>query len=397
MLPIIDEIQPELYFILRHEIEQTFGKRITTSRDCIELADEIYQRTSFKINANTLRRFFSLVKSQYPPSTATKNILTLYCGFSSFDELAASKKTLSDGVNKDSAIFLKYLITLFKDTYLKHGNDETFTSIVMLTIKYLVANEGLAENFQRAISKTKSGREYYYEKLPNIDKLNSFYGDGLRYYINESRLPEKKIYGYSLLCLRDWLNGNDSGLKTNFDVIRRLSLSKSAPQFIQGRYFAAHLLYISNAGINSSNVLAEAYKTHIALRPISGSPDLSQTFEYSFSEALILTGNFEQALYYIDFLLSTYPQASQKEQPLRNHLLLLKAIAKAKIGVQQEAEAIYYMINVSQFSFLSKKMSMVLALMLSRYIKAGTQDNLRQITELIDELGFLRLRTLLGK
>jgi hypothetical protein len=49
--------------LLEFEIADTFGKNIITSGDCLLLSNDIFDKISFKINSNTLRRFFGVVKS----------------------------------------------------------------------------------------------------------------------------------------------------------------------------------------------------------------------------------------------------------------------------------------------------------------------------------------------
>ncbi|HLG38082.1 MAG TPA: hypothetical protein VI461_00390, partial [Chitinophagaceae bacterium] len=72
---------------LRKELEHSFGRKIITSRDCIQMVEDIYHKTGETVNANTLRRFFGLVKADYPASVSTLNILSKYCGFNSIDEI----------------------------------------------------------------------------------------------------------------------------------------------------------------------------------------------------------------------------------------------------------------------------------------------------------------------
>ena len=65
---------------IKEEIVNIFGRRIVSSRDCIQLSDEIFHKTKLQLNPNTLRRFFGLVKAAYPPSHSTLTILSKYCG-----------------------------------------------------------------------------------------------------------------------------------------------------------------------------------------------------------------------------------------------------------------------------------------------------------------------------
>jgi hypothetical protein len=76
---------------IKEEIVNIFGRRIVSSRDCIQLSDEIFQKTRLQLNPNTLRRFFGLVKAAYPPSHSTLTILSKYCGFQSVEEVTINR------------------------------------------------------------------------------------------------------------------------------------------------------------------------------------------------------------------------------------------------------------------------------------------------------------------
>ena len=56
---------------LRKELENSFGRKVLSSRDCLQMVDDIYQKTGYTINTNTLRRFFGLVKTDYNASPST--------------------------------------------------------------------------------------------------------------------------------------------------------------------------------------------------------------------------------------------------------------------------------------------------------------------------------------
>jgi hypothetical protein len=59
----------------------------------------------------------------------------------------------------------------------------------LLSIQFIsAAAPGAFDRFQRAIAKTRNGQEFYFEQFVNLDELNSFYGDGLRYYFMKNKL-----------------------------------------------------------------------------------------------------------------------------------------------------------------------------------------------------------------
>ncbi|MEI6946660.1 hypothetical protein V9K67_05615 [Paraflavisolibacter sp. H34] len=91
--------------ILKHCIQKEFGRKISTANDCIELSEDIFQKTDETLNSNTLRRFFGLVTYYFNPSKTTLNILARYCLFSSFSEVP-EKLNLEDRktVSNESAL-----------------------------------------------------------------------------------------------------------------------------------------------------------------------------------------------------------------------------------------------------------------------------------------------------
>src|SRR5215204_1479202 len=114
----------EVESVIKGEIQNTFGRRIVSSRDCIQLSDDIFQKTKFQLNPNTLRRFFGLVKAMYPPSHSTLTILSKYCGFHSVDEVITLKKEDS-ATMPDQEQVLHYMVSLFRDITTCHENDNT--------------------------------------------------------------------------------------------------------------------------------------------------------------------------------------------------------------------------------------------------------------------------------
>src|ERR1700753_1264058 len=102
---------------IRKELEHTFGRKIVSSGDCIQMVEDIYKHTGQSVNANTLRRFFGLVKADYPPSSSTLNILARYCGFNSVEEIEKiNGNESSDGDDVKKEEVLRYLVSLFTNT-----------------------------------------------------------------------------------------------------------------------------------------------------------------------------------------------------------------------------------------------------------------------------------------
>ncbi|HTM91362.1 MAG TPA: hypothetical protein VL095_03015, partial [Flavisolibacter sp.] len=112
--------------LLKNEVEECFGKKVISYGDCCDLSEEIFVKTSFRVNPNTLRRFFGLVKTKYLPSFATLDILSRYCGFISVDHFQSTKQAEKTNGGFDEQHILNYLTDIFKKTTVKGQNDQTF-------------------------------------------------------------------------------------------------------------------------------------------------------------------------------------------------------------------------------------------------------------------------------
>lgn len=391
------EIKEAFYALLRKEVEETFGKKIGSSRDCHMLSEEVYTKISFNINSNTLRRIFGLVKSHYSPSLTTLDILSKFCGFASFDEFKKLQSSTHKVSHEDyySNSVLKYLVALFTDTSTKEF-DKTFAAVVKHTIHFIQRHPELCDKFQRAIAKTKNGQEYYYEQCINIDALNSFYGDGLRFYLIEKNTAEAQVLGHSLLCLRNWLSENTSEVIQHHDEVVKHKLTKGFHPMLCGRFFATKLLCASIQGLPIEKILIQAQQRHALIKEQSDSYRIFPYFESVIAPVLLLTGQPEEALYFINYSLNNYPHKhADIDQGIYQSMDLVRALTLVKTGRIKEAEKLFHGIRPSKFYFLTQKTSRIMYLFLSQYLKKNSVKSDHQLKELISKLGFTRLNQVL--
>lgn len=391
------ETKEAVYALLRKEVEETFGKKIGSSRDCHMLSEEVYTKISFNINSNTLRRIFGLVKSHYSPSLTTLDILSKFCGFASFDEFKKLQSTTHKVSHEDfySSSVLKYMVALFRDTSTKEF-DKTFAAVVKHTIHFIQRHPELCDKFQRAIAKTKNGQEYYYEQCIHIDALNSFYGDGLRFYLIEKNKPEAQVFGHSLLCLKNWLSENTSEVIKHHDEVVKHTLTNNSHPMLCGRFFATRLLFADIQGLPIEKILIQAQQRHALIREQSDGYRIFPYFESVISPILLLTGHPEEALYFIDYSLNNYPHKHAHIDPgIYQTMDLIRALTLFKTGRIKEAEKLFHLIRPSKFYFLSQKTSRIMYLFLSQYLKKSSVTSDDQLKDLIAKMGFTRLNQVL--
>lgn len=373
---------------LKKELESSFGRRIKSSRDCIQLVEDIYHKTGETINSNTLRRFFGLVKADYPASHSTLNILSKYCGFNSIDEI----EQISSSDNGESAVhkeeIVRYMVSLFRTSEVFINQEKVFYPIVEQTIAFLERNPSLIDKFQREIAKTSTGQCYYYEKLVNIDRLNGYYGDGLRHYLRSNNTDEGKIFAHSIQVFRHWLTRNSDQLGRHMAELSELSAATNFPQHILGRLIAAKLYDAHVNGDGIDRILAEAKKYHGAIKAKREDSSFSfPDFELIICEALLLTGNLEEGNEYIWHGKSYLSASGQDKNSLFN---LWEDFAYSRKGSQKKKKRSSANRQVFYYSF-AKKYSTIIKL-LSESTRRSTRN--QQLSELVRETGYRRLLSL---
>jgi hypothetical protein len=376
---------------IKQEIEHVFGRRIVSSRDCVQLSHEIFYRTKVQLNPNTLRRLFGLVKTAHSPSNSTLTILSQYCGFHSIDEINTLQKVEdSDGNNN----FLHFLVSLFRNVQVKDSEDNTFLGIAQNTVDFLNRNPSMRDRFQIQIAKTKNGQEFYFEKFVNIDKLDGYYGNGLRYYYSEKPDAGRvQVFAHSLLVFRFWLTGNCEMLEQHFTILSGQCFNALIPPFIYGRYLAA---MIYNADIHSQctkKILQNAYNYYSSVSKDQAKSSFPR-FELYLAEALILTGHFEEGQYYIAEAKKNYSEKDDYTNwKFFQNFLLLETIALCKTGQYAAASERFSKIDPTQFYFLRKSYCNILYLLLTEQLKKKQSlKHDEQLNDLIQDTGFCHLK-----
>jgi len=384
----------QLQTVIKEEIEQVFGRRVLSSRDCIELSNEIYYRTQNQLNPNTLRRFFGLVKAEYPASQSTLTILSKYCGFYSVDEIYKLNKTNQDQETIGEEGLLHYLVSLFRETPVSEKHDKTFLSFVKQTISFLDYTPVLADKFQSLVAKTRHGQDYYFERFVNVDRLNSYYEAGLRHYLNEKRTTEANLFVNSILVYKHWLTGDDAKLAKYGAQIPARGQSDIANSYLECRYYAALLFQADVCGNPAEELLIDIYKLYSGMSNSATAEQLSY-FEYVVSEGLILTGHYQDGLYYLSKFIKRMKTTDICPYVVSSeNVRVLEAIGYYKTEDEELAEKIFDNIKPSGFHFLSRKFANTLYLYLASKLKRKNEKVADSFSTLIGETGFARLKKL---
>jgi tetratricopeptide (TPR) repeat protein len=245
------------------------------------------------------------------------------------------------------------------------------------------------------VSKTKTGQDLYFENFVNVDKLNAYYGNGLRYYLHAKRTEEASLFAHALVTFKYWLNNNQEKILHRSYLIDRNPSTATTPVYIMTRYYAALLYFVEAASMSADEILIDIYKYYSSLG-LNDNKEQLIFFEYTISEALVLTGHSQDALYYLRNYRSSFNKSEYSNFFVSlDNLKLLEALAHYQTGKYKTAERIFDEIITSDFHFLNKNFASILYLQLMNKLKRKNDKNMETISKLILQTGFFRLNKVL--
>jgi hypothetical protein len=331
--------------------------------------------------------------TKHAQSVYTLNILAAYCGFASFDDFVTTvKRKPLKSKEQQNTDLLFYVVSLFKETEVSDENDFTFFYFVRHTITFLEFHPGLIDQFQREIAKTNNGQLYYFEQFIHTDRLNAFYGDGLRFYLYEKKNPEAQIFGNYLLCLRYWLVMDDKNMEKHCQAVLRHDLNKNGSPATVARYFATQLIQATTAGTDPELILIRARQFYATVAIALDNYVSVFRFYGTMAHILVLTKQYEEALFYIDEFLKykkkyVLPPA---ENSLADSIHLFKSIALVRSGEKATGREWLESLDPCNFYFLSKQYLTILYLSIKQGLKKSRSEE-KQIQCLVKSTGFARL------
>lgn len=382
------EMKPELL----RETERVFGRKILNASDCQALSIDIFKRIQKKISLNTLRRAFNLMKTAYQPSLFTLDVLSEYCGYNSFSEFGKREKKQHEPISGEMGSLIDFIFFLFRDNEIKQLHDSSYLALVNAVVINLEQWPHLIDQLQFRIAKTANGQTFYFEQFVNVDKINSYYGDGLRYYLHEKKKPLAQVFGHSMLCFGSWLAEDHAGLESHYRQVIRHNVDEHTEPFLAGRYFASQIYYAHSAQAELHEPMEAARLFYEASTGLKINHKTFPGFEYVMAETLVLTGQYEEALFYIQEAIRkrNNPVPAHIDARLFESVYLFQATALAHLGKIEKARDVFESISTSNFSFLSRQFNSILYLLLKKvFDKRNFQD--KQLQYLVKQTAFTRL------
>jgi len=271
----------------RDEIQKIWGTKITTQRDCIDLAAAILLKTNSKVGSHTLRRLFGIVEWNGEFRKTTLDALARYAGESSSNDLI---RRIQDQENLVEILVKLQVEKVDIDEYfIKQSLDEGVTmedvmmAAHMILIRLEQGDHDRVIRMLQTLKKLDEKRTHYYSisavfahyvapkfhqvkdesfinrlitETPYLNLVLSFYapimdldgdfGRHVRKMVDLSNEDEHQAYGHSLLASHALTEGDHITAKQHLHSINR---DRDYFSILQGRIDV--LFYLTNKNTSS--------------------------------------------------------------------------------------------------------------------------------------------------
>lgn len=201
--------------ILKNKVETTYGKKVCIANSK-SVSNDIFERTSERVSATTIQRFFELISNKSKTSIKILDIFSSYANYKSWDDFKLKHKE-ENPISKQNKIYPDEYGKILFDICLKnHEFKSVIDYIERLPVDFsnftLLCDIGQSlgkviriDNKARVkllpeLAKTTAGRFYFYENFVDIDYINNYYRESISKYYLKHLTP-------------------NNGLKYNADIV----------------------------------------------------------------------------------------------------------------------------------------------------------------------------------
>ena len=364
---------------LRKTIAKQFGKDIKTATDCDNLVSVIIRDCKTNISAQTLRRFFGLIKTTSEPSNFTLDLLCQFCGYSNFEAFINACN------NQELELF-------FGNP--ENTNHNYWDRSEQLCKQIIKSPELLISTHHRLMS-FPMARKYFMENHPLRDLLGSVYAQYFSAYLKYNMSNEAKIFAYGFLFQSSFLLQNAELMELYYKKVKETELSDEVHVIPAGLKYGVQLLYADFTGNENlyRKYFAEMKKARLLYRKASEKSVCS--FESTVLESLIFTNRTKEMKFLIEnntFQLNNDEDyiPSQRKETHDEVWKILCAVAYHKMGEKNSTEHFLNQINLKNLGTGWEKYYSLLYY--SVYFHSAQLDQkvecISQLKKLIDETYF---------
>jgi hypothetical protein len=231
--------------LLKYQIQLRFGKGIVNANDCNALSSAVFESTGSLVSSQTFRRLFKIISGEGRISRSTADILALYCGFPSLDQLVGRQIKL-DTRQTDRVQEANIYKTFFDVEVPKIKKGElnvVYFNVINGILKRVFEDKQLYDTLMPLISENPTAHYYLFEQFPYISGFGNGFDAGYTLYLKYKTNAEAQVFGNAMLFLAAILQNKFLDAKVYYDAISKYSIEELQHPFILARYLGSKIVY----------------------------------------------------------------------------------------------------------------------------------------------------------
>ncbi|MGN6603499.1 MAG: hypothetical protein ACTHK8_13685 [Ginsengibacter sp.] len=248
-------VKRQLLEELKNFTNNTFTEPLNHSFQCEDLSKDIKKITGFYVSAQTIRRLYGFIKSDFYPSVKTLNVLALYNGFpnwNTFMEQIANKKFEALTLDQEAKLYLS-----FYQIDIKEERDMNYHNATKNIALRILSNPQLLSKLSSTLASNPVSQIYFFERFPYTDGLASpVYKRSIGLYL-QKKTNEAQVFGNSMLFLSAFLCNKQAELNASYEKLMENEISEKLHPFALARFLGSNILYYQLHNKNLSEVMEQ--------------------------------------------------------------------------------------------------------------------------------------------
>lgn len=225
-------IEANILIHLQQTVGKQFGKQISSSTDCDKLASLLSYNFNTNLSAQTLRRFFGLIKSTSKSSYFTLDLLSKFCGYQDFENFSKSYSTSE-------------LELFFGDV---ENNEKDYWKKSEQLCRQISESPEMLINTHHRLMSFPLARKYFIENHPLRDLIGTVYSQYFLAYLKFNNSNEAKIFAYGFLFKGAFLQQNMELMELYYNKVQETELTEGIHVIPSGLKYGVQLLYTDLTG-----------------------------------------------------------------------------------------------------------------------------------------------------
>ena len=371
---------------LQKNVGKQFGKQISSSTDCDKLASLLSYNFNTNLSAQTLRRFFGLIKSTSKSSHFTLDILSKFCGYQDFENFSKSYS------NSELELFFDDIENNEKDYWKK---SEQLCRQISESPEMLI-------NTHHRLMAFPLARKYFIENHPMRDMIGTVYSQYFLAYLKFNKSNEAKIFAYGFLFKSAFLLQNTELMELYYKKVKETELTEEVHVIPAGLKSGVQLLYADFTGNEYLFRKYSAEMKKVRLQYLEASEKSVCSFEYTVLESLIFTNRTKEMKFLIEN--NSFQKADdevyiplQRKETHDEVWKILCAVAYQKMGDQKNTKLYLDRVNLENLGIGWKKYYSLMYYFVQLNVAGKNQeaDIISKLETLINDTFFSYYQTLL--